>query len=268
MESVNPSSLVDPNFILGVIIGAMLIPALKSTTSITVSYFVRIGLGFFYYRRANYPDIISITLNILYRDEAGRLCLGIDTLVGDHLLHEVFRNPFVAYKVRMASALTTVDEPLMPFDVPGRSRWLPLTRCLRRRAKPTLALRRRLRARRYAQVYNPLVSLAGQFLTNEGAALHAVGVPCRIFRFVVAATYERGIPERDQHHRCMLTLEETLLNLPADVPHVSNPLHTQRFETMRRLAQTYRGAPWKFGVLELRVPLDTLKGRGARVTEG
>jgi hypothetical protein len=261
MENFNSGSLIDPSFILGVVIGALLLPALKSTTSITVSYFIRIGLGFFYYRKANYPDIISITLNIFYRDESGRLCFGVDTLVGDHLLHEVFRNPFVAYKVRAACALTTPATPLMRFDIAARSKRFPILRWILGRGKADLKHRRRLRAKRYTQVYNPLISLAGQYLTTEGAALHAVGVPCRIFRFVVSATYERGIPERDQHHRCMLTLEEAMLNLPAECPQVFHPQHIHRFETVQKLAKLYGKAPWKFGILELRVPLSQLKER-------
>jgi len=266
MENFNSNSLIDPSFILGVVIGAMLIPALKSTTSITVNYFIRIGLGFFYYRKANYPDIISITLNIFYRDENGRLNFDIDTLMSDHLLHEVFRNPFVAYKVRTASALTTPAIPLMRFDVAAKSRRFPILRWLLGRGKADLKHRKRLRARRYSQVYNPLISLAGQYLTNEGAALHAVGVPCQIFRFVVSATYERGIPERDQHHRCMLTLEEALLNLPAECPQIFHPQHRHRFETVQKLARLYRNAPWKFGILELRVPLAQLKDRVPHAT--
>ena len=127
--------------------------------------------------------------------------------------------------------------------------------------KADLPRRRRLRVKRYAQVYNPLISLAGQYLTNEGAALHAVGVPCRIFRFVVSTTYERGIPERDQHHRCMLTLEDALLNLPEECPHVLHAQHVVRFHTIQKLAALYRKAPWKFGILELRVPLSQLKER-------
>ena len=261
MDKFNPGSLIDPSFIIGMVIGAMLIPALKSTTSLTVSYFLRIGLGFFYYRRASYPDIISITLNIFYRDRSGRLSFGVDTLVGDHLLHEVFRNPFVAYKVRTASSLTTVAMPLLRFDVPAKHKRFRFLSWVLGQTKPDLAHRRRLRAKRYAQVYNPLISLAGQYLTNEGAALQAVGVPCRIFRFVVSATYERGIPERDQHHRCMLTLEDALLNLPEGCPQVFHPQHAHRFQTVQKLAALYRKTPWKFGILELRVPLAQLKDR-------
>lgn len=261
MENFNNASLIDPSFILGVVIGALLIPALKSTTSITVSYFIRIGMGFFYYRKANYPDIISITLNIFYLDENGVPSFSVDTIVGDHLLHEVFRNPFVAYKVRAASSLTTPGNPLMRFDIAAKSKKFPVLRWILGRGKADLKRRKRLRAKRYAQVYNPLISLAGQYLTNDGAALHAIGVPCQIFRFVVSATYERGIPERDQHHRCMLTLEDSLLNLPEACPQVFHPQHSFRFATVQKLARQYRTTPWKFGVLELRVPVAQLKDR-------
>ena len=59
----------------------------------------------------------------------------------------------------------------------------------------------------------------------------------------------------------MLTLEEALLDLPAECPHVLHPQHAVRFQTIRRLAELYRQAPWKFGILELRVPLSQLKER-------
>jgi hypothetical protein len=108
-------------------------------------------------------------------------------------------------------------------------------------------------------MYNPLISKAGQFLTNEGAALHAIGVPSKVFRIIMTHTYEKDIPERDRHHRVMLTLESTLLNLPAEMPDLEQPHYAERYTTMRRLAEEYRNTPWKCGILEYRVPIATLR---------
>ncbi|MET0604839.1 MAG: hypothetical protein ABWZ80_00135 [Beijerinckiaceae bacterium] len=76
----------------------------------------------------------------------------------------------------------------------------------------------------------------------------------RTFRFVLALTYERGIPGRDQHFRCMMTHEDALRNLPALCPPVDHPQYATRFKTLQCIAATYAKHPERFGVVKLWLP--------------
>lgn len=274
------------------LVGLAFLPAVRSGVSLVTSYYSRILLGFWQYARGDFRDIINVTLNIIYRDEAGVLRFDIDTIVCDRHLNAVFISAALAFKTRTAAARARIDNPILPLYARRRRsrlkrawrrllyrtfrRWPGLERRLDRvwpavhvppkrlrgrlfcRLKPHIRYRKYLRNRAYKEVNRKLVSLAGEHLTNKGAADHAIGIPHRVFRIVVCPTYEVGIPEHDQHNRVMLTWEDALLNLPEECPATTDPHMRLRYRTLQVLARQYRRHPWKFDILYHRVPLRDL----------
>ena len=69
-----------------------------------------------------------------------------------------------------------------------------------------------------------------------------------------ALTYERGIPGRDQHFRCMMVYEEALRRMPDKCPPIEHPQYQTRFRTLQCIAVAYARHPERFGVVKLWLP--------------
>ena len=229
-----------PEVILGALAGllALIYAGLFRGLGVFISRFTTpILMGWWFYSRSDNPSKLNITLNILTREH-----LDIDTIVADRLLTDVYKNHFIAQIIKQAAKRTTIANPIITL-----------------RAKPS-AWRRWLRfshkteANLYEAVYNPLISEVSEKTNNVFSFMGAIGLPMRTFRFVLALTYERGIPGRDQHFRCMMTHEDALRNLPALCPPVDHPQYATRFKTLQCIAATYAKHPERFGVVKLWLP--------------
>lgn len=256
--------LADPGFWVGagsVATVVVLTPMLRSTFGLAGGYLGRVVYAYWYYAQDDFPDYINVTLNLFFTDERGKRWFDIDSQVADMALTSVYLNAYVAYLVRRAFGFTEVGKPLVRFDAPRRkkTRWCNWRH--RRYGRMTSFRERRreleaARKRRYAMVYNPIISLLGQYGTNQRALDHAFGGRYRVEVAVVALTYERGIPYRSQHGRVMVIPQDDLQNLPETCPAVRHTNYRTRFETIKQLAEDYRRCPDRFGHLYVRVPIE------------
>jgi hypothetical protein len=82
---------------------------------------------------------------------------------------------------------------------------------------------------------------------------------------VLALTYEKNIPGRDQHFRCMMVWEEALKALPADCPPVDHATYRTRHRTLCLIAAHYARAPDHFGIVKLWLPEAWAASAGARL---
>jgi hypothetical protein len=195
-----------------------------------------IAIGYWFYWRSSNPNKINVTLNILTDQH-----LDIDTIVADRLLTDIYKNHFIAQMVKLAAKRTTPEDPVVHFPPPRQGRRL---------FKLAYKTERHL----YEAVYNPLISEVSEKTNNIFSFMAAVGFPMREFRFVLALTYEKGIPDRDQHFRCMMVSEEALKRLPKECPPVDHGTYRTRFRTLACIAAQYAVRPEHFGVIKLWVP--------------
>ena len=80
---------------------------------------------------------------------------------------------------------------------------------------------RRVRLQReddYKATYGPLISLVSEKCTSNDSIDLALGRPMEEYRFVIALTYEQLSDRRARHLRAMVMWEESLLNLPTELP--------------------------------------------------
>jgi hypothetical protein len=235
-------SVIDkPEVILGAFAGllALLYSGLFRGLGAFISRFTTpILMGWWFYSRADNPNKINITLNILTKDH-----LDIDTIVADRLLTDVYKNHFIAQIIKQAAKRTTPDSPIITLKAKPRAwrRWFKLTH--------------KTETNLYEAVYNPLISEVSEKTNNVFSFMGAIGLPMRTFRFVLALTYERGIPGRDQHFRCMMVHEQALKNLPGLCPAIDHPQYATRFKTLQCIASTYAKHPERFGVVKLWLPV-------------
>ncbi|WP_342362005.1 hypothetical protein [Terrarubrum flagellatum] len=233
-------SIVDkPEVILGALLGslALLYSGLFRSLGAVVSKFsMPILMGWWFYSRADNPNKLNVTLNIL---ASGRL--DIDTIVADRLLTDVYKNHFIAQLLKLAARRTTRDNPLITLKTkPRHKKWIQFS------SKTEKQL--------YEAIYNPLISEVSEKTNNIFSFMGSVGLPMRTFRFVLALTYERGIPGRDQHFRCMMVYEEALRRLPERCPDIDHKQYETRFRTLLCIAQSYEKHPERFGVVKLWLP--------------
>lgn len=278
---------MDFGFLLGFITASVLRPTLKSISTILGTYSSRIALGFYYDVQRNYPDFLNVALDIFYEDENGVLHHAIDSLVQDVHISTVYLNPFMGFLFRRSHLTTTVDNPLPDFyPIRPRPRWQKklvhskvvshmrsymacrdLPQWLRKLLcidPPTLVDYRAKRARAWGRMLSKVVGLAGQFTTNQAAMDHAAGLPHKVVEFRVFVTYERGIPERDQHFRVVVIHKERFFGLwnastqssTALQPVFDNPHLAHRYKTLTTSSKICQRLPYKNAVLEHRVPLE------------
>lgn len=233
-------NLIDkPEVILGALVGslALLYSGLFRGLGAFISRFTTpILMGWWFYSRSDNPNKLNVTLNIINDQH-----LDIDTIVADRLLTDVYKNHFIAQLLKQAAKRTTIDYPVVTLRAkPRHKRWFSISN------KTEVQL--------YEAVYNPLISEVSEKTNNVFSFMSAIGQPMRVYRFVLALTYERGIPGRDQHFRCMMIHEDALLTLPASCPPVDHPQYATRFKTLVCIAQIYQRHPERFGVVKLWLP--------------
>lgn len=200
------------------------------------SYTSPLVMGWWYHRCASNPHIINITLNII--DNRAQV-LHIDTIMADKYLREVWKNQFIAHIVSLASKRCTALAPVVEF-------------------KPRKGWRHKLSKRDlndiYRAVYNPLISQISEKTNNIFSFMKAAHIPMRQYDFVVALTYEKGIPNRDEHFRCMTIWAETLENLPTQFPVNTPPYLKHRFETLHHIRSIWKAHPERLGVVTMWLP--------------
>lgn len=246
-------SLIDrPQVIVGALVGslALLYSGLFRGLGSFVSKFTTpILVGWWFHSRSNNPNKLNVTLNIVSKDH-----LDIDTVVADRLLTDVYKNHFIAQLLKLAAKRTTRDNPLITLRYkPRHERWFSLSN--------------KTEAQLYEAIYNPLISEVSEKTNNVFSFMGAIGIPMRSFRFVLALTYERGIPGRDQHFRCMMIAEDALLNLPAVCPPIDHPQYETRHRTLQCIAAAYQRHPERFGVVKFWLPeswMSELRGEPSR----
>ncbi|MBN9063932.1 MAG: hypothetical protein BGP06_13545 [Rhizobiales bacterium 65-9] len=233
-------NLVDrPQVIVGAIAGslALLYSGVFRGIGAFISRFTTpILMGWWFYSRSDNPNKLNVTLNII-----SDVHLDIDTVVADKLLTDVYKNHFIAQLLKLAAKRTTAENPLITLRYkPRHKRWFRFSN--------------KTEAQLYEAIYNPLISEVSEKTNNIFSFMGAIGVPMRSFRFVLALTYERGIPGRDQHFRCMMIAEDSLLALPAVCPPVDHPQYTTRHRTLQCIADSYQRHPERFGVVKFWLP--------------
>jgi hypothetical protein len=192
-------------------------------------------LGYWFYSRSNNPNEINVTLNIL---ADGRL--DIDTIVADRKLVEIYHNAFIAQVIKLSARRTTVEVPVVTFPVKRKTGWLRLSR--------------KTHEHIYEAVYNPLISRVSEQTNSIFSFMKSVGLPMIEYRFVLALTYEKNIPNRDQHFRCMMIWEETLKCLPDRCPGIDHQEYATRFRTLKSIAAHYARHPDHFGIVKVWLP--------------
>lgn len=245
-------SLIDrPQVIVGALVGslALLYSGLFRGIGAFISKFTTpILMGWWFYSRSDNPNKLNVTLNIVSNDQ-----LDIDTIVADKLLTDVYKNHFIAQLLKLAAKRTTIDNPLITLRYkPRHERWFSLSN--------------KSEAQLYEAIYNPLISEVSEKTNNIFSFMGAIGIRMRSFRFVLALTYERGIPGRDQHFRCMMIAEDALLNLPDKCPPIDHQQYETRHRTLQCIAAAYRRHPERFGTVKFWLPeswMAELCGEGA-----
>lgn len=272
-------------FLLGLFLGSILRPTLKTVWGLISNFSSKILLGFYYDIQQSYPDFINVTLDIISFDENGVMHHDIDSLVRDVPIGTVYLNPFMNFLFRRSHLTTTPEKPLPDlYPIRPRPKWQKklahskeATRLRQRIAQTTrppwldkilclgphsLASQRAKRARGWGRMLSKVVGLAGQFTTNQAAMDMASGLPHRKVEFAVFVTYERGIPERDQHFRAIAIRKDIFLSLwnaetqsaTTQMPVFGNPHLAQRWQTLITASRECQRHPYKYAVMHHYVP--------------
>jgi hypothetical protein len=250
---------------LGAVFTGALIRSLGGAGSKGLTFAGRYVQGWFFYLRGDDRDIINVTLNIIDDNK-----LKFDTIVADRRIWAVWPNAFRQAMIRSASRRTTEDNPVLHFlqVVKPPKTWFG--RVCRRCGDSVRTMvtsvkvehngkKRRVRLQReddYKAVYGPLISLISEKCSNNDSIDLALGRPMDEYRFVIALTYERLSNLRARHLRAMVMWEQSLLNLPTEVPRFERKEHETRFRTLQAIARQYRAHPERFGVVHIWRPKD------------
>jgi len=164
----------------------------------------------------------------------GRVIVSLNSFADDTLkirtifersLEEVFLNPVAIDKVRRASLLTTVDNPLLPME--PKDRWFLLN-----------------------FVLNAVAELFCPSLVRYDA-----GEPLKPVLYLVFLTCEVVGEDRIRKVRAMMIRKDQLLDFPYwdGMPKLEQQWHGDRIVTLRRAAELYKKEPDHFLTLEIYV---------------
>jgi uncharacterized membrane protein YeaQ/YmgE (transglycosylase-associated protein family) len=235
----------------------------KNMLGFAGSFAGKLAVGWWQDLRRETPNILDVGMAIVGHVE-GRDILIVDGLVGPRKLTDVYLNPRTAFAVRIQAFFLKTGKPFVQFAVgrPG-----PLGRRFRawrnrRRAENGLPpiTEERILAIKYRRVYAPLENLVNQYLTNEWAAVMAVGEPCYVFRFVVALVYEKYAEDYiDRQFHALVVWDEALRRFDPGIDTVQ-PEYVNRPRTIAAIAERWRVAPREFGQVYVMVPRSELVG--------
>ncbi len=194
------------------------------------AYSSPIAMGLLAHRNGHDPNVVNITLT-LYDPE--KQTMNLWTLMKDSRIRDVLINPFVAYMVTMCAKRCTEDDPVIRFR-PPKGIW----RYLHKRSVDKL----------YEHVDNTLVSAAVHECDPMPAFEKACGsTNIEEHDYVVALTFEKGIPDNDQHFRCIIVKASLLEELSETVPSHLPLKHQHRYRTLLAIRKVAREEPNRVG---------------------
>jgi hypothetical protein len=170
------------------------------------------------WRKKQFFDRLNISLNILTPGQP----LLIRTLV-EKSCQEIFLNKVAVETVLDAAKRTTERNPILP--LPRNDYWYYLNAVLN--------------------------EMAEKF--SVGELRRDLGQPVTTGRYLICLTSEAAGAIRTRKIRAMTVRKEVLLNLPADPPPFERPWHSNRWDTLKVLADEYRRDPEQFMEVELSV---------------
>ena len=256
---------------LGAVFTGALVRSLAGAGTKGLTFLGSYLTGWFDYVRGDERSTINVTLNAVVNGK-----LEFDTLVADRRITDVWPNTYRVQMIRRAARKTTVDNPVLCFPDPPRSKKpRGLSGRIRAVVHDTLTSahviengrEQRVRLEKendYRAAYGPLISLVSETASNDNAIDLALGRHMDEYRFVVALTFEKLSNRRARHLRAMVIWEEALRNFPEHCPQVEFPEHKTRFHTLQAIARQYRAHPERFGIVKFWRPKE-MERDGGRV---
>jgi hypothetical protein len=170
------------------------------------------------WRKKQFYDRLNVSLNILKPGEP----LLIRTLV-EKSCEEIFLNKVAVETVIDAARRTTERNPILP--LPKHDYWYYLNAVLN--------------------------EMAEKF--SVGELKRDLGQPVTTGRYLICLTSEAAGAIRTRKIRAMTVRKDVLLNLPAEPPPFERPWHSNRWDTLKALAEEYKRDPEQFMEVELSV---------------
>ncbi|MBM84200.1 MAG: hypothetical protein CMJ78_26900 [Planctomycetaceae bacterium] len=167
------------------------------------------------WKRREFLDRVNISLNLLQNDQ-----LLIRTIIEKNAL-DVFLNSTAVDEVRDAAGKTTEADPILPL------------------AKDD-----------YWFYLNPVLNEISEHF-SKGQLQRAMGMPFTRETFLICLTNECAGTVRTRKVRAMLVKKDVLLNLPEEPPKFEHENHKTRWETLQKLADSYKKKPYQFIDVEI-----------------
>lgn len=189
----------------------------------------RIAIGWWRYSQGDARDVVNVTLNTTRGD-----VLSIDTMVGDTHLADVWSNPYFVQKVLSATKRCTMEDPVIRFS-----------------EKEGTNGDTRKREQAYRALYDPLVRMTAERVSNNGSIDLSLGKDVVSHRFVLGLTYEPILEGRQRHLRVMMILEEEIADILDESRAIEfwKPQHATRLRSLRAVARAWRERPNEMGFM-------------------